>query len=40
MKIRKVIQTDLDQIANLLDQYRIFYQEAADIAKARQFLAR
>ncbi|MES2004136.1 MAG: GNAT family N-acetyltransferase [Bacteroidota bacterium] len=39
MIIRKATIDDIDVLAYLLDQYRIFYKQSSDIAGARQFLA-
>ncbi len=39
MNIRKATIEDLDAIAVLFDQYRIFYQQPSDLPAAKQFLA-
>lgn len=38
MNIRKSNQNDLNQLSQLFDAYRQFYQQAADITAAQQFL--
>ncbi len=39
MKIRKTTITDLEQLAELFDQYRVFYKKDSDIQGAKGFLA-
>jgi ribosomal protein S18 acetylase RimI-like enzyme len=38
MEIRKAALRDLDQLANLFDQYRVFYKKSSDIPAGRGFL--
>jgi GNAT superfamily N-acetyltransferase len=38
MIIRKAKKKDLDQIADLFDRYRVFYQQQTDIKRAKAFL--
>lgn len=38
MRIREAHMQDLDSLASLLDLYRQFYETAADLAAAREFL--
>lgn len=38
MNIRKAQLEDVDALAGLFDQYRIFYQQPSDIEAAKQFL--
>jgi ribosomal protein S18 acetylase RimI-like enzyme len=38
MKTRKAKKKDLDQLAELFDRYRIFYQQPTDKKTAKQFL--
>jgi len=38
MQIRKATTSDLDQLSNLFDQFRIFYQKPADKQAALAFL--
>lgn len=40
MIIRRAKKKDLDQLAILFDQYRIFYNQQTDIKGARSFLAK
>ena len=37
-QIRKVSLTDIDQLATLFDNYRIFYKKQSDIEGAKKFL--
>jgi ribosomal protein S18 acetylase RimI-like enzyme len=39
MKIRNAKNQDLDQIANLFDEYRVFYRKVSNKNDAKQFLA-
>lgn len=39
MNIRKAQPEDVDALAGLFDQYRIFYQQASDKEAAKQFLS-
>ena len=39
MKIRNAENTDLEQIANLFDEYRVFYRKTSNKNDAREFLA-
>ena len=39
MIIRKSAINDVDQLANLFDQYRIFYKYGSDLASAKTFLS-
>ncbi len=36
--VRKATLTDIDQLSNLFDQYRVFYRKASDLEAAKQFL--
>ncbi|MDH7463385.1 GNAT family N-acetyltransferase [Chitinophagaceae bacterium 26-R-25] len=36
--IRRATINDLDSVADLFDQYRIFYKQTSDIPKAKEFL--
>lgn len=38
MRIRKAEMTDLDKVADLFNQYRIFYKKESDLSGGRQFL--
>lgn len=38
MKIEKVEMVDLDKVADLFNQYRIFYKKESDLLGSRQFL--
>ncbi len=38
MNIREAIATDLDQLAALFDQYRVFYRKPSDVPAAQKFL--
>jgi GNAT superfamily N-acetyltransferase len=38
MKVRKAEMTDLDKVADLFNQYRIFYKKESDLLGGRQFL--
>lgn len=35
---RKMNKSDIDQVASLFDQYRVFYQKSSDVVGAIQFL--
>lgn len=39
MEIRKAGPTDLDQLAELFNQYRIFYKKESDVKAGKQFLS-
>lgn len=39
MEIRKAGPTDLDQLAELFNQYRIFYRKESDVKAGKQFLS-
>ena len=39
IKIEQATANDLDKLAILFDQYRVFYQKASDIASAQEFLS-
>ena len=39
MRLRKAEEEDLDALATLFEGYRRFYQQPADLAKSRAFLA-
>lgn len=39
MKIRKATLEDVDSLAVLFDQYRIFYKQSSDIPAAKEFLS-
>lgn len=38
MNIRAATSSDIDQLSQLFDQYRIFYRKASDIDRAKEFL--
>ncbi len=38
MKIRKATTNDLDQLADLFNQYRVFYKKSSDIPAGKEFL--
>lgn len=38
IKIRRATINDLDSVADLFDQYRIFYKQTSDIPNAKEFL--
>lgn len=38
MKTRRATESDIDQLSRLFDDYRIFYENPADIEKAKKFL--
>jgi GNAT superfamily N-acetyltransferase len=37
--VRHAVPEDLEEVARLFDQYRMFYEQAADLPAARRFLA-
>ena len=39
MRVRAAVLTDLDRLALLFEGYRRFYQQPADLAQSRAFLA-
>ncbi len=39
MTIRTMQDTDLDQVALLFDQYRVFYEQDSDLAEAKSFIS-
>lgn len=39
MTIREAKKTDLEQLSNLFDGYRVFYRKDSDIARAKTFLS-
>ena len=40
MNIRVATQSDIDQLSQLFDQYRIFYRKASDVEGAIEFLSK
>ena len=38
MRIREATKTDVKQLSDLLDQYRVFYRKDSDMAGAQSFI--